>query len=124
MKDIILKYILTTFFILSITGGAALEAKRPEIRVLIMHTKGPIWEEGVDFRKQKGVMDHITHYKKLHDQGKLELGGPFLDNSGGMMITVPDVDLNEMKDFAAADPTVKSGLLKFEVKPWMIGMKK
>jgi len=42
---------------------------------------------------------------------------------GGMMIATPGVSCAELNAFAAADPTVGSGLLTFTVRPWLVGMK-
>ncbi len=50
------------------------------------------------------------------------LGGPFLDDTGGMMICREGVNRAEIEDFADDDPTVISGLLRYEIKPWMAGM--
>ena len=52
------------------------------------------------------------------DQDKLILGGPFMDDSGGMMIFDVD-DLADARAIADGDPTVKSGLLLVTVKPWL-----
>ena len=52
------------------------------------------------------------------DKGRIVMGGPFLDNSGGMMIfDGPSID--DARAIAEADPTVKSGLLTVTVKPWL-----
>ena len=59
---------------------------QPPLRYVVIHKPGPKWQPGVDFRKQPGVRDHVQHYMKLNDAKKLAFGGPFLDNSGGMMI--------------------------------------
>jgi uncharacterized protein YciI len=60
---------------------------------------------------------------KLHEQGKLQLGGPFLlPDVGGMMVTTKEVSQEEIEAFAADDPAVKSGLLIFEIRPWMTAM--
>lgn len=67
--------------------------------------------------------DHVDYYRRLLDAGKLSLGGPFLDDSGGMMISVPGASLEEMKNLAEADPAVKVGLLQAIVRPWLVGMK-
>jgi hypothetical protein len=40
------------------------------------------------------------------------------------MIAEPGVTREEMEAFAAADPSVKSGLLTYEVRQWLVGMKK
>jgi hypothetical protein len=53
------------------------------------------------------------------------IGGPFLDEaSGGVMIPEPDVSEEEMRRFSDDDPTVKSGLLTFEIRPWLVAIKK
>ena len=94
----------------------------PKIYFVVFHKPGPTWVEGVDFREQPGVGKHVAHYRQLLDQGKLLLGGPFLDNSGGMMIAVASVSREELEAFAAADPAVQAGLLRFKVRPWYVPM--
>ena len=93
------------------------------IRYVVLHQPGPKWQTGLDYREQAGVNEHVQHYFKLHEQGKLQLGGPFLlPDAGGMMVTTKDVSLEEIEAFAAEDPAVKSGLLIYEVRPWMTAM--
>jgi uncharacterized protein YciI len=95
----------------------------PSLRHVVLHTAGPGWVDGVDFREQPGVRDHVGHYATLHEQGRLEMGGPFLDGeAGGMMVTTPGMDRDEIEAFAAADPAVRSGLLEFEVRTWYVAM--
>ncbi|MEM8861924.1 MAG: YciI family protein [Chloroflexota bacterium] len=89
----------------------------------MVHTPGPNWQMGVDFREQPGVMEHVQHFAKLHQDGKLFKGGPFVDaDSGGMMIAIESVDKEELEAFAAADPAVKKGLLTYEIKTWYVAM--
>jgi uncharacterized protein YciI len=93
------------------------------IRYVVFHSPGPAWKHGVDFREQDAVEEHIQHYWKLHEQGKLELGGPFLmQDAGGMMVARKEVSQEELEAFAAADPAVKAGLLLYEVRPWLTAM--
>jgi len=93
------------------------------VRHVIFHRPGPKWKPGIDFREQEGVEEHVRHYLKLHEQGKLELGGPFLlQDAGGMMVTTKNVSREELEDFAAADPAIQSGLLSFEIRPWLTAM--
>ena len=97
-------------------------ASRP-IRYVVFHTPGSKWRPGIDFREQAGVGEHVQHYLKLHQQGKLELGGPFLLlDVGGMMVATKEVSQAEVEAFAAADPAVQSGLLNYEVRPWLTAM--
>jgi uncharacterized protein YciI len=96
--------------------------QRP-IRYVVFHKPGPKWQSGVDFREQDGVGEHVQHYMKLHEQGKLELGGPFLvQDAGGMMVAAKDVSEEELEAFAAADPAVQSGLLTYDIRPWLTAM--
>jgi len=100
------------------------ETTRP-IRYVVLHKPGPSWQHGIDYREQPGVGEHVQHYLKFHQQGKLELGGPFLvPDLGGMMVATKDVTQAELEAFAAADPAVQSGLLVYEVRPWMTVMER
>ncbi len=40
------------------------------------------------------------------------------------MIAAPGVDEDELRAFAADDPAVRSGLLTFELRPWLAGMQR
>jgi hypothetical protein len=48
------------------------------VRYVVFHHPGPKWKPGIDFREQEGVGEHVQHYLKFHEQGKLELGSPFM----------------------------------------------
>ncbi|MCE9658454.1 MAG: hypothetical protein K8R60_07835 [Burkholderiales bacterium] len=92
---------------------------------VVMHIPGPAWKPGVPVFEQDGLDLHVGHYASLHAEGKLHMGGPFLDpRSGGMMIAAPGVEEDELRAFAAADPAVRSGLLTFELRPWLVGMQR
>jgi uncharacterized protein YciI len=100
------------------------QPSRP-VRFVVIHKPGPNWQYGIDFREQPGVADHVQHYLKFFKQGKLDLGGPFLiPDAGGMMVPVREVSQQEMEDYAAADPAVKSGLLVYEIRPWLTAMER
>ena len=93
------------------------------VRHVVFHRPGPKWKPGVDFREQEGVGEHVQHYLKFHMQGRLELGGPFLlQDAGGMMAATKEVSREELEAFAAQDPAVQSGLLVFEIRPWLTAM--
>jgi len=89
---------------------------------VVFHRPGPKWDSALGFREQDGIAEHVAHYRALHDAGKLELGGPYLDGSGGMMIATQDVGAEQFTALAEADPAVASGLLTFEVKEWFVAM--
>jgi hypothetical protein len=96
-----------------------------DIRHVVFHRPGPAWQAGKSMFEQPGVMQHVQHYRRWLDAGKLELGGPHLDAAGGgMMVPVAGVLEEEVQRFALDDPAVKDGTLIAEVRPWLIGMSK
>jgi uncharacterized protein YciI len=97
----------------------------PDVRFVVIHSPGPRWQPGRPVFQQAGVQEHVEHYRRLLADGKLELGGPFMDaGGGGMMIPAVGVGRDELVAFAHADPAVISGLLRVEVRDWIVGMKK
>ncbi|MEZ4515382.1 MAG: hypothetical protein R3C44_00595 [Chloroflexota bacterium] len=99
-------------------------AQEPTVYFAVFHSPGEAWIEDVDFREQPGVMEHVTHYARYLEEGKLLMGGPFLmPNSGGMMIAKSEVTEEELRAYAAADPAVQSKLLSFEIRPWYVPMR-
>ena len=94
-----------------------------DVRYVVFHLPGPAWVPGKSLFEQEGVREHVSHYRKLLDAGKLAYGGPHPDErGGGMMIPTAAVSEEELRAFAAQDPAVQSGLLRFEIRPWIIGM--
>ena len=97
----------------------------PDVRFVVFHRPGPQWRAGVDFRQQAGVTEHVQHYRAWLEEGRLEMGGPFLAiDAGGMMVPGAGLGEEEIRQFAAADPAVQNGLLEFEVRPWFVAMTK
>jgi uncharacterized protein YciI len=95
-----------------------------DIRHVVFHRPGPKWDHAKSFFEQEGLDGHIAHYRKLLADGKLAMGGPYLDDkSGGMMIPVAAMTEEQVRDYAEADPTVKSGLLLYEIRQWLVAMK-
>jgi len=94
----------------------------PLVHAVVIHRPGPTWRAGVEFRQQPGVDGHVEHYRRLLDDGHLEMGGPFLGEGGlgGMMVATPQMSLEDLDAFAAADPAVHSGLLTYEVRTWYV----
>jgi len=97
----------------------------PAIRCMIIHKPGPTWKQSVPAFEQPGLQEHVNYFAQWLAAGKLLMGGPFMDQaSGGTMISEDGISEAEANAFAAEDPTVKSGLLVFEVRPWMAALHK
>jgi uncharacterized protein YciI len=98
---------------------------QPDVRYVVIHRPGPKWVQGVDFREQSGVIEHVKHYRAMYEAGQLDSGGPYLKpDSGGMMIPVAGLSEEAVRGIAAADPAVQAGLLVFEIVPWYVAMKR
>jgi len=96
-----------------------------DVRFVVVHHPGPKWADDVPLFEQRGLQAHIDHFRAWFGQGKLTMGGPFLSPGAvGMMIPEAGVTREEIEAFAAADPAVDAGLLAFEVREWLVGMKK
>jgi uncharacterized protein YciI len=92
---------------------------------VVLHAPGPAWKAGVPPFEQDGIGLHVGHYRTLLAADKLLIGGPFLDaRGGGFMIAAEGVGEDELRAFAADDPAVRSGLLTFELRPWLAGMQR
>jgi uncharacterized protein YciI len=95
----------------------------PDCCLVVFHSPGPAWEVGLPLMQQTGVQAHAAHYAALLESGQLLMGGPFVDAAGGgMMIVKPGMDEDALRTHALTDPAVESGLLQFEIRPWMIGL--
>ena len=94
---------------------------KQQVYYLLHHTPGPAWQEGVGFREQPGVELHVQYMAKLLAEEILVMGGPFLDDSGGMMV-FQVADQKEAEAVAQIDPAVQKGLLQVVVRPWLIAM--
>lgn len=100
---------------MTLTLAIVLFQQDSQDRYVVMMTHGPKWQSG----SEKQLDAHIKYWTTLSEQGKVFLGGPFADGSGGMSV-LQSVSKEEAEKIAKEDPAVQSGLLKAEVKPWRV----
>ncbi len=77
---------------------------------------GPKWLTGQPLKDQP-LKSHVDYLLALHEGGKLLMGGPFADGSGGLVIFTGD-NISEVEDLIANDPAVTDGILVASVKKW------
>ena len=91
---------------------------------VVFHSPGPKWVAGKRYNEQPEFGDHVKYMEECHARGKIVLSGPFMEGVGvmapGGMTVFRAADLEEATALGTEDPTVKSGMLKVEVKPWWI----
>ncbi len=64
------------------------------------------------------IAAHVTHLRQLARAGHLVLCGPFADAPGGGMVILQARDLDEAHRLAQADPFVRLGLRRYELRTW------
>ncbi len=101
--------------------GAATPDSQPKRFFVLFHSPGPHWDQSKGFQDQAGIGEHVAYMKGFLDRGMLVMGGPFLDNSGGMMVfDLPTIEA--ARATAERDPAVENGLLTVAVKPWLVAL--
>jgi uncharacterized protein YciI len=91
---------------------------------VVFHSPGAKWVKGTPYNEQPEFMTRVNYISGLHDQGKIILSGPFMESPGGLsgkladggMAIIKAADLKEATKLGTDDPTVKSGMLKADIK--------
>jgi uncharacterized protein YciI len=89
---------------------------------LALMKRGEKWDPNAP-----GLMDvmkqHPAFVKQMTEQGKMAIAGPFPFADPGELrgVTIFRVGTEESTNLAQDDPTVKAGLLKPEIHPWITG---
>ena len=82
----------------------------------IIYTPGSAWLPGKSVSEQP-LHDHVGYLLGLHKAGKLVMGGPFSDSSGGLVVLeVTGVD--EAQRLIAQDPAIVANILTAKVYKW------
>jgi uncharacterized protein YciI len=89
---------------------------------------GPNWVKGVRYNEQPEFKNHVAYMMKLQDEGLTVLSGPFMEKAGGLKGVLADggmtifkaANLDDATAIGTDDPTVKSGMLKVDVKMFWV----
>lgn len=86
--------------------------------LLVRPADAPTYDEAKLKEIQAG---HLANIKRLANEGKIVLAGPFEDHSGrnvrGMFLMKTD-SVEQAREWTATDPAVKAGRLKPEFLKW------
>jgi uncharacterized protein YciI len=98
---------------------AQVDMGKMKVYYFVMLTKGP--NRGQDSATAANIQkEHLANIKRMSDEGKLVVAGPFMDNAEWRGIYI--FDLPDNKAVAAllnSDEAISSGRLKYEIHPWM-----
>jgi uncharacterized protein len=111
---------IVALLLLTTVSLFAAEGDQLDKYVFGMLKKGPNWGTGSKEEGAKMQQEHLANIRRMHDEGKLIVAGPLLDNGEirGLFI-FRDAPLDELKALIDRDPAVKSGRLIIESHPWM-----
>lgn len=119
------QWLIGTMLAAFIAGGSASEPRTPVAldalstrnTYMVVYQRGSGWHEGKPLQEQAAMREHFAYYLELHRKGLLVGAGGFDDGSGGAAIfEAPDDEA--AADTVAADPAVRSGTFRYEVRRW------
>lgn len=62
---------------------------------------------------------HLKNIRRLAEEGKLVIAGPFLDNQSTRGLFIFNVaTIEEAKKLTETDPAIQAGVLEMELRPW------
>ena len=82
----------------------------------IIYRRGPAWIAGKGISGQP-LRPHGDYMHSLYSAGKLVMGGPFADDSGGLAIILAGDD-EEAHKIMVEDPAVTGEVFAAELHPW------
>ncbi len=84
----------------------------------LCYRPGPAWLPGKSVFEQP-LEAHRAYMQSLLDAGTIVLGGPYRDDTGGLVAV--DAESREVAlDILASDPAIAVGVMLGEVHPWLI----
>jgi hypothetical protein len=86
------------------------------MNLAVLYERGPNWLESQPMKEQP-LRDHLEYLLALHKEGKVIMGGPYADETGGLVVLVAD-GIDEAERIIASDPAIVAGVLKARVKAW------
>jgi uncharacterized protein YciI len=94
------------------------EAGRVTLYVAIVKP-GETWLANKAAGKPNDLSAHFAYVKRMREEGKLILGGPFADGAGGLLVYRAD-SMEEARKLMSADPACVQKIFEFEMHPWLL----
>jgi len=82
----------------------------------LMYTPGPNWLPGRAVTEQP-LQEHVQYMLKLDMSGLLVMGGPLVDNAGGLIVINADT-IEVAQAVMLNDPAIIKGICQGEAHPW------
>lgn len=93
----------------------------PDIKqyYFVMLTRGPNSSSIDSLELEKIQAGHMANIRRMAEEGKLQVAGPFGDEGNWRGIFIFDVKSEEeVKELLKNDPAIHAGRLSYEIHPW------
>ncbi len=87
------------------------------MHVVVIYSKGTAWANSEAAQEQ--IKAHIAYQHRNFEAGKLVMGGPFVDEAGGMAILEAQ-SKEEAEAIVQSDPSIVSGTYTATLHPWRV----
>jgi uncharacterized protein YciI len=84
----------------------------------LCYQRGPGWVPGKPVFEQP-LHAHRLYMRQLFEAGTLRLGGPFLDDTGGLVI-VQAADEGAARELLDRDPAISAGVMRATLHSWQV----
>ena len=104
---------------LAVAGWLVAQSQAPLKQYVLLQKRGPKWVAGKPAGEQ-ALANHGRYLQEQMRKGALQLAGPFLDDSGGLILYNAR-DEAEVRAIAEHDPGVVDGILAVEwIRPFQL----
>jgi uncharacterized protein YciI len=104
---------------LVVAGWLLAQSKPPTKQYVVLLKRGPQWAAGKPAAEQ-ALGNHGRYLQEQMTKGALQLAGPFLDDSGGLVLYNAK-DEPEARAIAEHDPGVVAGILAIDsIRPFYL----
>ena len=105
--------------VLAVAGWLLAQSQPPSKQYMVLLKRGPKWVEGKP-SGQQALANHGRYLQELMTKGVLQLAGPFLDDSGGLIVYNAK-DEAEARAIEELDPGVMAGILAIDsIRPFYV----
>lgn len=80
---------------------------------------GPAWDARLPRDAQPNIGEHRAYLKSQHAAGRFLCGGPWIDEPGALAL-FPGGSIEGARKLLEADPAVRGGLYRYELRRWRV----
>ena len=83
----------------------------------VVYTPGSAWIQGKSVFEQPFFKEHARYMQRFFDDKQVIMGGPFMDNQGGLGIIEVANEVHA-RDIVEQDPAVLARVFQPDLHPW------